>query len=120
MNRWFFILLGVSAIVMIYAKVRARLFTEAKSLYWLAGGIAILTLSVFPPLIDRLSHFFGIYHAPSLLFLLAILFMLFRLLRQDEEISLLNERMKELAQRNALLDEKLRRLTPPEGKAERE
>lgn len=75
------------------------------------GGICILILSIFPKLIDKLSALLGIAHPPSLLFLLTSFFILYIIFRQDQDISLLNERVKELGQRNAILEQKINKLT---------
>jgi hypothetical protein len=113
MYHLFFAFIGITFIIYIFIKVKSGLLPEGKSLFWLAGGFAMLFLSIFPKTIDFLSTFFGIYHPPSLLFLLTCVFLIFRIFRQEQDIALLNERMKELAQQNALLDEKLRRPDTP-------
>lgn len=107
MNRIFFVVIGIIFILNILRKVRKNVFSEEKSLFWISGGIGILILSIFPQLIDYLSNWLGIYHPPSLLFLLSSLFIIYKIFRQEQEISILNERVKELAQRNALLKEKI-------------
>jgi len=107
MSRYLFVIIGMVAIFIILKKVKSNLFSEEKSLFWILGGIAILILSFFPTLIDRLSELLGIYHSPSLLFLLSSLFIIYKIFRQEQEISILNEQVKELAQRNALLNEKI-------------
>lgn len=107
MSRYLFIIIGILTILIILKKVKGNLFSEEKSLFWILGGIAILILSIFPNLIDRLSELLGIYYPPSLLFILSSLFIIYKIFRQEQEISILNERVKELAQRNALLSEQI-------------
>ena len=67
----------------------------------------MLVLSIFPILFIKLSHLLGVDYPPSLLFLFGILFVVFVTFRQEGEISQLDERVKELAQRNALLEQVL-------------
>ncbi len=65
----------------------------------------MLCLSLFPVIFIKLSLLLGIVYPPSLLFLLSIVFVVFVSFRQDQEISQLSERVNELAQRNALLEQ---------------
>lgn len=108
MRNLFFILLGSLSIITIFMKVRKKLFSEEKSLFWMFGGIILLILSICPILLDKTASFLGIAYGPSLLFLLSTLFVIYIIFRQEQDISLLNERMRELAQRNALLEARIR------------
>jgi len=67
----------------------------------------MLCLSLFPIIFIKLSSLLGIFYPPSLLFLLSIVFVVFVSFRQDQEISQLSERVNELAQRNALLEQEV-------------
>jgi hypothetical protein len=107
MNRYVFIFIGLAFIFIILRKVKGNLFSEEKSLFWILGGLGILILSIFPYLFVPISELLGIDHPPSLLFVLTSLFIIYKLFRQEQEISLLNEQVKELAQLNALLEEKI-------------
>lgn len=107
MSRYLFIIIGVIPIFLILNKVKKNLFSEQRSILWMFGGLCILILSIFPRLIDKISSALGIAHSPSLLFLLTCLFILYIIFKQDQDISLLNERLKELAQRNAILEQKM-------------
>ena len=111
MSRYLFIIIGVIPLFLILKKVKKNLFSEEKSIFWMLGGICILILSIFPKLIDKLSALLGIAHPPSLLFLLTSFFILYIIFRQDQDISLLNERVKEMGQRNAILEQKINKLT---------
>jgi hypothetical protein len=102
-----FSIIGFAFICYVLAKVNRNQFSEGKSIFWVMGGILMLVLSLFPILFIKLSHLLGVVYPPSLLFLFGILFVVFVTFRQEEEISLLDERVKELAQRNALLEQAL-------------
>jgi hypothetical protein len=102
-----FSIIGFAFICYVLAKVTRNQFSEGKSIFWVMGGILMLVLSLFPILFTKLSHLLGVVYPPSLLFLFGILFVVFVTFRQEEEISLLDERVKELAQRNALLEQAL-------------
>lgn len=103
-----FSIIGFAFICYVLVKVTRNQFSEGKSIFWVMGGILMLVLSLFPILFTKLSHLLGVVYPPSLLFLFGILFVVFVTFRQEEEISLLNERVKELAQRNAILDTELK------------
>lgn len=65
----------------------------------------MLVISIFPSIIDKLSLFFGISYPPSLLFLFAILFLIFINFRHSKLITYQREQIIELAQIVALLKE---------------
>lgn len=104
----FFIFLGVIFIIFIFSKVKKKIFSERESVYWMLGAIFVLILSIFPKLLDSMSVFLGIYYPPSLLFLVSILFLIIIVFRQSIQISSLNEKVKELAQREAILEQRIR------------
>ena len=105
---WYFSFIGLFFIIYILNQVKKNLFSEGRSLFWIFGGVAILVLSFFPSIIVRISYRIGIEYPPSLLFLLTSLFLTFVTFRQEEDISQLNERVKELAQKNAILEQSIR------------
>ncbi len=105
-QRIFFTFIGLFFMISIYSKVNKKIFSESESFFWMFGGIVVLFLSIFPGVIKKLSILVGIEYGPSLLFLISILFLLFIVFRQSQQISVLNERVKELAQISALIQEK--------------
>jgi hypothetical protein len=107
-TRIFFILVGLLLIVYVYKRVKKNLFSEKESMFWMVGAIILFILSIFPKIIDRLSSFLGIVYPPSLLFLFAMMFTMVLLLRQSQQISVMSNNLKELIQRNALLEQKIR------------
>ena len=102
-SRLMFLGIGLFFIIYILLIVRNKNFSESKSLFWIFGGIIILILSIFPNLIKQFAFYIGIEYGPSALFLLAIVILVYIVFRQDQEISDLNEKVKELAQLVALL-----------------
>ena len=108
MYRIFFAVLGVLSVLLILIKVRKNKFSEGRSIFWVAGGVIMLLLSIFPKTIDKLSLFLGINHPPSLLFLLASLFIIYSVFKLEEEITQTREQMKDLAHKNAILESKLK------------
>lgn len=104
----FFVILSLIFILYIFNKVKSKSFSEKDSMFWIAGGFLMIVLSLFPTLIDSISVSLGIYYPPSLLFLLSIIFVVFIILRQSQQISIMNERIKELAQDYSILEQKIR------------
>lgn len=103
----FFIILGLISITFVYKKVKKNLFSEKESLLWMLGAILVLVLSIFPKVIDSISLFLNINYSPSLLFLLSILFLVYMVFRQSQDLSQLNSKVKELGQKNAIIEKEL-------------
>jgi len=87
--------------------IRRGRLKERYSLLWLFSGIVMLILSLWRGLLDSVSHLIGIYYPPSLLFLIAFVFLLFITLHFSSVISGLAEKNKRLAQEMALLRKEL-------------
>ena len=88
--------------------VRRGLLKEKYSVLWLACSMAILILSVQKGLLDLLAGYLGIAYAPSLLFLVAFLFILLIMLHFSVVISILHEKNKSLTQELTLLQEAIK------------
>ncbi len=87
--------------IIIYLLAKRRI-NEKHSLLWLATVFIILLFSAVPSVLDRLSALVGISYPPALLFMLAILTLLFITFYQSMQLSVLNGRVRELAQRFAI------------------
>ena len=108
MYRVVFAFFGIASILFILVKVKKNKFSEGRSIFWVLGGIAMFFLSIFPKAIDKLSAILGINHPPSLLFLLASLFIIYSVFKLEEEITQTKENLKDLAHKNAILEDKLK------------
>lgn len=106
-----FSILGIILIFYILFKVKNKLFSEVKSFLWVLGGIIVFLLPFNVELLHKLAIFLSVDYIPSLLFLLSIIFIFFIIFRQEQDVSGLNEKVKELAQKNAILEEKVRVLS---------
>lgn len=102
-TRIFFVLISIAFICVVVNKVKKKRFFEQESFLWVLGSIAMLLLAIIPNSIKVLSHLVGIEYAPSLLFLVAIIFLLYLLFRQSEQVSLLKAQVKELGQNLVVL-----------------
>ena len=88
-----------------------RKISEKNSVVWLLGAISILAISAIPQIVDKIASALGIYYPPTLLFLVSTLVLLLCILYYSMQISTLQEKIKKLAQQDAvnklLLDKKL-------------
>ncbi len=80
------------------------------AVWWLAIAAAIIVFGVRPTLIDDLARLAGVSYPPTLLFSLAIGFILLRMMRTDVEGSKHERRIRRLAQKVAILSEENREL----------
>lgn len=67
-------------------------------------------LGLFPRLIDEAAGWVGVAYPPSLLFIVAILVLLIKVLLEDVEGSHDRRRLLRLAQKVAMLEEEIERL----------
>ena len=95
--------------------IRRGLLKEKYAVLWLALVFVIGVLGLWRGLLDRISLFLGISYPPSLLFLVAFLFVLLILLHYSVVISILTEKNKTLAQEIALLKDAMTAV-PASGK----
>jgi hypothetical protein len=103
----FAVVASVLLLLVVVELIRSRRLRERYSLLWLLTGVVILVLSAWRGLLGSLSNAVGIYYPPSLLFVLASLFIIGVLLHYSTVISRLSDQNTILAQRLALLEAKL-------------
>jgi hypothetical protein len=65
-----------SVFIVVVELIRRGRLKERYSLLWLCASALLLVLSLSREVLEYLSHAMGIYYPPSLLFLLAFLFLL--------------------------------------------
>ena len=107
-------ILGAAAslllILVVLELVRGRRLKERYALLWLATGVVLLVLSVWRDGLNTLAGWFGVTgYPPAVLFAVATLFILLVLLHYSTVISKLTDENVELAQRIALLEERVQR-----------
>jgi len=104
------IIVSASVMIFVIELIRRGRLKEKYSLLWLLAGIILLVLSASRELLEYLSSAVGIYYPPSLLFLLAFLFLLLITLHFSVVISGLSEKNKKLAQEIALLRQEMQEI----------
>jgi len=88
--------------------VRRGLLKEKYSVLWLASALAILVLAIRKHLLDTIAGWLGVSYAPSLLFLVAFLFIMLIILHFSVVISIFHDKNKVLTQEIALLKNALK------------
>jgi hypothetical protein len=89
--------------------VRRRRLMERYALVWLLSAVVLLVLGIWRGALFTISHAIGVIYPPNALFFIGIGFILLLLLHFSAAVSRLSDQSETLAQRQALLDERLRR-----------
>ena len=83
--------------------VRRRTLKEQYSILWITSSLVLLVLSFWRGLLDGLARWVGIFYPPSMIFLVAFIFLLLIVLHFSIVISRLTEQNKRLVQELGLL-----------------
>lgn len=103
-------ILGAAALLLtVLEMVRRRRLTERYALLWLLSAMVLLVLAVWSGALAKISHAMGVIYPPNALFFVGIGFILLLLLHFSSAVSRLSDQSDTLAQRQALLEERLRR-----------
>lgn len=101
-------LLAVAAsivlLVFVVEAIRRSRLNARYAILWLGAGGVLLGLSLYRPLLDWVARGLGVSYPPSLLFLVAFLFLLSIVLHYSLVISSHRDSIRRLAQAVALLE----------------
>jgi len=105
---------SIILILVVVELVRGRRLKERYALLWLATGIVLLVLSLWRGGLNTIAGWLGVTsYPPAVLFAVATLFIFLVLLDYATVISRLTDENVELAQRVALLEERVSRSPGP-------
>ena len=104
------IAIAVLVVVVVVELVRRRRLMERYALLWLGAASLLFVLAIWQGLLTTLSKEVGIRSPPNALFAVGFAFVVVLLLSLSLVISRLTEQNKQLAQRVALLADRLRAL----------
>jgi hypothetical protein len=90
-------------LVLVIDFIRRGLLKEKYAVLWLGFIVVIAILAVWKNLLDTIAMWVGVAYSPSLLFLVAFIFILLILLHYSVVISTLTDRNKTLAQELTLM-----------------
>jgi hypothetical protein len=96
-------------LVAVFELVRRRFLRERYALVWMSAAIALLVLAVWKGLLDSVSRAVGIYSPSNAFLVIAFAFLLLLLLHFSAVVSRMADQNRTLAQRLALLEQRLRR-----------
>jgi hypothetical protein len=96
-------------LLVVLEAVRRRRLLERYALLWLFSAVVLLVLAVWRNLLEVLASAVGIASPPNALFFVAFGFVLVLLLHFSLAVSRLTDQTKVLAQRLALLEQRLQR-----------
>jgi hypothetical protein len=99
---------SVLLLLVVFELIRSRRLRERYALLWLLTGAVLLVLSLWRGGLNTIAGWFGISgYPPAILFAVGILFILLVLLHYSTVISRLSDQSTILAQRLALLEERV-------------
>ena len=94
----------------VFELIRSRRLQERYALLWLATGVVLVALSAWRSGLNTIARWFGVStYPPAVLFAVGLLFVILVLLHYSTVISRLSDQNVVLAQRLALLEERLGR-----------
>jgi hypothetical protein len=100
----FFVAVALANLLAIYSIIKKNVLNESESIFWMTFSIFLVVLPPFMYLIPVFAKYIGIHYPPSLLFTLAFMFCIFMLFRASVTVSILGEKVKDLAQANAIME----------------
>jgi hypothetical protein len=100
---------SVMLLVTVIELVRRRRLLERYALLWLLSSIVLVALAAWRGALEKIADGLGIAYPPNALFIVAFGFVLWMLLHFSVAVSRLSDQSKILAQRLALLEERMRR-----------
>ena len=108
-------------ILIVLELIRGRRLKERYALLWLVTGVVLLVLSAWRGGLNTIAGWLGVEtYPPAILFAVATLFIIIVLLHYSTVLSQLDDQSTMLAQRVALLEQRLDHLSgeaqaPPDG-----
>ncbi len=103
----FSIAIAIGMLLLFYRAIKKKQLLIKYAILWFIICFVILLLSIFPEIFGYFSELIGFELPANTLFFLAIIAILLLLFQQTITVSRLEESTRVLAQRLAILDEKL-------------
>ncbi|MDO4566688.1 MAG: DUF2304 domain-containing protein [Oscillospiraceae bacterium] len=89
-------------LVFVIRRIRAAKLQIEDSIFWLAFSVVLLIISVFPRLVYWGASLLGIQSPTNMVFLIVIFILTVRVFSLTMRVSVLDEKLKRLAQSEAL------------------
>ncbi len=107
---------SLTLFLLIINLIRRENLKEGYSIFWIFISLVMLIFSFFSDLLFKFSQLIGIYYAPTTLVLILLLGILLILIHYSVVISHHDKKIKDLAQENGLLKQKLEKLLTKQRK----
>jgi hypothetical protein len=98
---------SIILLLIVFELIRSRRLRERYALLWLLTGVVLLALSAWRDGLNTIARWAGVAYPPGILFAVGTLFIIVVLLHYSTVISKLSDQNSILAQRVALLEERL-------------
>ena len=106
---------SILLLLVVFELIRSRRLRERYALLWLVTGVVLLVLSAWRGALNTIADRVGVTtYPPAVLFAVATVFILLVLLHYSTALSRLSDQNAILAQRLALLEERVRSGEPDE------
>jgi len=112
------IVLSAMMLIITIELIRRNRLREDYALLWLAGGLVMLVLSLWPGSIRLVARVTGTVYPPSAIFVAAIVTVIWLLLHFSVIVSTLTARLIRLSQRMAILEMRIVELEGPVSTSE--
>jgi len=78
------------------------------AIWWIAVALLAIILSIFPKIVNQTAQYAGISYPPTLILVLAVSFILLKMLSQDIHRTLQEKKIRRLTQKMAILEKALK------------
>lgn len=110
--------MGLLLMTFVIGAMRRSSLNPRYAILWLGAGFVLIALSIYRPLLDYVAEAIGISYPPSLLFLVAFVFLLFIVLHYSLVLSSHRDSIRRLTQTVAMLEQELNdRKAPPSDRS---
>lgn len=92
--------------IIVLALLKRRRLTLKYTLLWMMIGLVMLVLALFPQILARIAKLLGIQSVMNTLYVLALAFILMLIMMLTSIVSAQTDRIRRLAQSQALLEER--------------
>ena len=116
----FGIVAAVLVLVAIIELMRTGTLRERHAVWWFFGGVLALVIAIFPQVLTWASKLLGIEVPVNLIFFIAIGLLFLVSLQYGAELTRIEARMRDLSERSAFADQRLRDLEDRAGRGEQE
>ncbi len=102
------LLIGAILAITIFLMVRRDHLHGPFAVWWLIIASIAIILAIFPVIVNKVAHYAGINYPPTLILVIAVSFILLKMLSQDVQRTLQEKKIRRLTQKIAILEKALK------------